>query len=160
MHEGRRQYSRVTPTGQYNLTAWKLGLLLAIITSFIVTTKCDASRLTTFVWYTSGLVLIVLLCDIVGHYTVGWLTECILRRLLQAAHYFLRLLFYDLWKSRPKKKWWHHNILYNHVYKTLLWNLQHIASVMTKYVIYCGWSDFLDQELLQFFLESCQRSLV
>ena len=105
MHKERPEKSspRVTSTGQYNLTAGKLWLLLGISAVFVVTTKYDASILTTFLWYTSGLGLVLMLGDIVAHHTVGWFTECILTYFFQAARYFLRLLFYDLWKSRPKK---------------------------------------------------------
>ena len=82
----------------------KFSLLLGTSAVFLITTKENSSKLTTFVWYTSGLVLIWLLYDMFASLTVGWLTEKILRHVFQAAHYFARLLFIDLWKSRPKKR--------------------------------------------------------
>ncbi|CAB3996717.1 Hypothetical predicted protein [Paramuricea clavata] len=100
--------AQVEAKRRHNVTATftlkKICLLLGTGAVFLLTMKFESSRLTTFLWYTSGLGLIWLLYDMVAHASVGWCTEQILRRSFQAAHYLVRLLFLDLWNSRPKKK--------------------------------------------------------
>ena len=86
------------------ITKIKFCLLLGISAVFILTMKHENSRMLTFLWYASGLGLIWFLCDICARHTITRLTEFILRCIFQAAHYLVKLLFLDLWNSRPKKK--------------------------------------------------------
>ena len=103
-HSSQQMCSEVVETRRIKSFIFrKICLMLGTTAVFIVTMKWESSKIATLLRYVSGFGILCLLYDILASLSVRWLTEQILRRVFEAATYLVKLLFLDLWKSRPKK---------------------------------------------------------